>query len=118
VEHSAQVKVGLFFILGVATLLVVYEILGGFNFLTPGVTYTTTFHSANGLRVGDPVRLSGIDVGAVSDLRVADNAIEVSMRVNRDAVIKTDSVATIKFTRRPPSRCQAAAGSPAGRAAT
>jgi phospholipid/cholesterol/gamma-HCH transport system substrate-binding protein len=98
VEQSAQVKVGLFFILGVATLLVVYEFLGGFNFLTPGVTYTTTFHSANGLRIGDPVRLSGIDIGAVTDLRVADNAIEVSMRVNRDAVIKTDSVATIKFT--------------------
>jgi phospholipid/cholesterol/gamma-HCH transport system substrate-binding protein len=98
VEHSAQVKVGLFFILGVATLLIVYEVLGGFNFLSPGVTYTTTFQSANGLRIGDPVRLSGIDVGAVTGLRVAQNAIEVSMRINRDTVIKTDSVATIKFT--------------------
>jgi len=98
VQHSAQVKVGLFFILGVATLLVVYELLGGFNFLSPGMTYTTAFRAANGLRIGDPVRLSGVDVGTVTGLRVADNAIEVSLRVNRGTVIKTDSVATIKFT--------------------
>jgi len=97
VEHTAPVKVGLFFILGIATLLVVYELLGGFNFLTPGVTYTTTFHAANGLRVGDPVRLSGVDVGAVTGLRVADNAIAVSLRVNTGTVIKTDTTATIKF---------------------
>jgi phospholipid/cholesterol/gamma-HCH transport system substrate-binding protein len=98
VQSSAQVKVGLFFILGVVTLLVVYELLGGFNFLSPGVTYTTTFHSANGLRIGDPVRLSGVDAGAVTGLRVADNAIEVSLRVDRGTVIKADTTATIKFT--------------------
>jgi len=98
VQQSAQVKVGLFFILGIATLLVVYELLGGFNFLTPGVIYTTSFHSANGLRIGDPVRLSGIDVGTVTGLRVAGNAIEVSLRVAPGTVIKTDTTATIKFT--------------------
>ena len=97
-HNSAQVKVGLFFILGVATLLVVYELLGGLDLLTPGLSYTSTFHAANGLRIGDPVRLAGVDVGTVTGLRVVDNAIEVSMRVNRDTVIKTDSVATIKFT--------------------
>jgi phospholipid/cholesterol/gamma-HCH transport system substrate-binding protein len=98
VQQAAPVKVGLFFIFGVATLLIVYELLGGFNLLSPGETYTTSFQSANGLRVGDLVRLSGVDVGAVTDLRVADRAIEVSLRVDRGTAIKTDTTATIKFT--------------------
>ncbi len=95
-KHSAQVKVGLFFIVGVATLLIVYEMLGGFNFLSPGAVYTATFRSANGLRVGDPVRLSGVDVGTITGLSIGENAIDVSLRIERRTVIRTDSVATIK----------------------
>ena len=96
--QSAPVKVGFFFVFGVATLLIVYELLGGFELFSPGVSYTTRFQSTNGLRVGDPVRLSGMDVGRIADLRVADQAIEVELRVDPDAVIRADSVATVKFT--------------------
>ncbi len=98
-KGSAPIKVGLFFIVGIAILLIAYELLGGFDFfLSSGARYTTAFQSANGLRVGDPVRLSGVDVGIITDLRLADQTIEVDLRVNKAAAIRADSVATIKFT--------------------
>lgn len=97
-KDSAQLKVGLFFILGIAALLVMYEMLGGFAFLTPGSTYTTSFNSAHGLRIGDPVRLSGLDVGIISSLGAAGDRIDVAMRIDKETPVRTDSVATVKLT--------------------
>ncbi|MEW6325179.1 MAG: MlaD family protein [Nitrospirota bacterium] len=97
-KPSTPIKVGLFFIVGITVLLVVYELLGGLDFLTRGARYVTAFASANGLRVGDPVRLSGVEIGAITDLRLVEQAIEVELRVDPETVIRADSVATIKFT--------------------
>ena len=98
VNYSAQTKVGFFFIVGIATLLIVYEMLGGFAFLTPGSTYTTAFDSAHGLRIGDPVRLSGLGVGSVTGLDVVDDKIEVALRIDGGTPVRSDSVAIIKLT--------------------
>jgi phospholipid/cholesterol/gamma-HCH transport system substrate-binding protein len=62
------------------------------------VEYRTSFKSIPGLKVGDPVRLAGVDVGTVRDIRVIGARVEVALRVKPGTPVKTDSIATIKLT--------------------
>jgi phospholipid/cholesterol/gamma-HCH transport system substrate-binding protein len=60
--------------------------MSGGGFFTPKMTLKSYFDDANGLRVGAPVRLSGVDIGNVKLIRVVNNnpltPVEVTMRVN------------------------------------
>jgi len=62
------------------------------------VEYKTSFKSIPGLKLGDPVRLAGVDVGSVRDIQVIGARVEVSIRVKPGTPVKTDSIATIKLT--------------------
>jgi len=62
------------------------------------VEYKTSFKSIPSLKLGDPVRLAGVDVGSVRDIRVIGARVEVTVRVKPGTPVKTDSIATIKLT--------------------
>ena len=47
---------------------------------------------------GDVVKMAGVQVGSVTRIRLAENKVEVTMKLDRDALVKTDSKATIQFT--------------------
>lgn len=62
------------------------------------ISLTTVFHDVRGLKVGNNVRLTGIDVGAVDDITIlSDTAVLVEMVLDKKVVsfIKKDSKATI-----------------------
>jgi phospholipid/cholesterol/gamma-HCH transport system substrate-binding protein len=89
--------VGLFVLLAggllVATLL---AINGGFG--ASSVTHPVYFKFAGGVQPGAPVRYGGLTVGKVTRVRVDptnSTRIEIDLAVNRDAPLKTDSVAKI-----------------------
>ena len=96
-KGASETRVGFFFIVGIATLLIVYEMLGGFDLFSARNLYTSSFEATRGLRVGDPVRLSGFDVGTVSDLKVVGDRIEVDLHIDEGTPIRSDSIATIKM---------------------
>ena len=50
------------------------------------------------LKVGDSVKMAGVEIGRVEKIALADNKVSVTMKLHSDAVVKTDSKATIKFT--------------------
>jgi phospholipid/cholesterol/gamma-HCH transport system substrate-binding protein len=82
----SQLKVGVTVIAAAITLGTLTVLMSGGGFFTPKMTLKSYFDDANGLRVGAPVRLSGVDIGNVKLIRVVNNnpltPVEVTMRVN------------------------------------
>jgi phospholipid/cholesterol/gamma-HCH transport system substrate-binding protein len=89
--------VGLFVLLAGGVMLGTMVVLtGGLNGAT--VSHPAYFKFAGGVQAGAPVRYGGLTVGKVQQVRVDpgnSTRIEIDLTVNRDAPLKTDSVAKI-----------------------
>ncbi len=83
----SQLKVGITVIVASITLVVLIFLMSGTGgFFTRRITLKSYFDDANGLRQGAPVRLSGVDIGNVSSIRVVTGPnpllpVEVTMKV-------------------------------------
>jgi phospholipid/cholesterol/gamma-HCH transport system substrate-binding protein len=56
--------------------------------------------SVSGLSLGDPVKLLGVDVGMVEAMTIKPedpNRVEVDVKLHKDAQVKTDTKATLRF---------------------
>ncbi|MGH7407523.1 MAG: MlaD family protein [Candidatus Methylomirabilales bacterium] len=95
---SPEKRVGLFFALGLAILLVVIEMVGREGLFRRGYHLRARFDRVTGLRVGDPVKLAGVDVGSVSNLETLERKVEVLLRIHRGKIIRQDATAAIKQT--------------------
>jgi phospholipid/cholesterol/gamma-HCH transport system substrate-binding protein len=82
----SQLKVGITVIVAAITMGVLITLMSGGGFFTTKITLKSYFLDGQGLRVGAPVRLSGVDIGNVKMIRVVPNqplaAVEVTMKVN------------------------------------
>ena len=95
-------KLGIFIFIGSTLLVIGIFMLGNKEALfKPTFTVTAYFRNIEGLRNGAPVRLSGIDVGAVQDIKVVGDTlsrIEVKMRLLKEIghFIRVDTQAEIQ----------------------
>ncbi|MER7281765.1 MCE family protein [Dactylosporangium sp. NPDC000244] len=72
------------------------QTLGAFS--GGGTRYRARFTDVTGLLAGDDVRIAGVKVGEVSDIRVADNRVaEVAFTVDDDIPLTTSVRATIRY---------------------
>jgi phospholipid/cholesterol/gamma-HCH transport system substrate-binding protein len=83
----SQLKVGITVVVAAIVLAVLVVLMSGTGgIFTRKIILKSYFFDAQGLRVGAPVRLSGVDVGNVSRIRVVpnrpDSPVEVTMKVN------------------------------------
>jgi phospholipid/cholesterol/gamma-HCH transport system substrate-binding protein len=84
----SQLKVGITVLVALTTLAVLIFLMSGTGFLTKKITLKAYADNANGLRIGAPVRLSGVDIGNVSGIRVVPDKdkqqtpVEISMKVS------------------------------------
>jgi phospholipid/cholesterol/gamma-HCH transport system substrate-binding protein len=85
----SQLKVGITVIIACATLAVLLFLMSGSTGLfTSRITLRSYFDNAQGLRKGAPVRLDGVDIGNVSNIRVVNTPdkrltpVEVTMKVS------------------------------------
>src|ERR1700687_190662 len=82
----SQLKVGMTVIAASITLGVLITLMSGGGFFTPKITLKSYFFDAQGLRVGAPVRLAGVDIGNVKLISVVQNQpmapVEGTMKVN------------------------------------
>jgi phospholipid/cholesterol/gamma-HCH transport system substrate-binding protein len=94
-----DVRVGVFVAGAMAFLIVALSVLGGIKLWKSSRVYHIRFEeSVAGLDKGSPVRLKGVKVGAVEDLRIPKDDItkvEVTIGVDKDTPMKTDTEATI-----------------------
>jgi phospholipid/cholesterol/gamma-HCH transport system substrate-binding protein len=99
---SKQVKVGIFVLIGLACVTAVVFVIGeNRQAWSRKVTYTASFSDVAGLKPAAPVRMGGVDIGAVTDVRhsddVRDRRIHVRMSIVRDESgrVRTETVARI-----------------------
>jgi len=95
---SVEKKVGIFFIIGLIIFGTMLEIGEKWNPFEKKVSYRTYLTSITGLKVGDPVRLSGVDVGKITTITILDEKIQIDFEVKPGTKIRTDSVAGLRLT--------------------
>jgi phospholipid/cholesterol/gamma-HCH transport system substrate-binding protein len=109
----SQLRVGLTVIIASLTLaLLLFLMSGTGGFFTKRITLKSYFDNASGLRVGAPVRLSGVDIGNVVGIRVVPDKdkqvtpVEVMMKVTtkysfnlrRDSMTSLDTAGVLGET--------------------
>lgn len=85
----SQLKVGITVLVAAITLGILILLMSGTGGLfTHKITIRSYFDNAGGLRIGAPVRLSGVDIGNVASIRIVSEPdkkltpVEVTMKVN------------------------------------
>ena len=86
----------MFFIIGALIFGLMLEVGNNWKIFNKGVPYKTYLTSSTGLKVGDTVKLAGVDVGNITKITVLEDKIQIDFEVNEDTFIKEDTVATIK----------------------
>lgn len=101
-NKTSPVKLGIFIFLGIAILVIAIFMLGGKEQLFSSTfNVKAYFKTVQGLKSGATVRLSGIDVGTVKNIRIVNDTtgrVEVTMSIKDDVArfIRTDTRATIE----------------------
>lgn len=94
---SQSIRVGLFFLLGLALAWITFESLnGGRLFKKEGYTLVAGFANLKGLKTGDEVRMAGVKVGAVQTTRLAGNRVEALLDIDPNVRIPVDAVASVE----------------------
>ena len=97
-KNSLETKLGVFVAMAILAAVIIIETLGGAEFLHSGYHVSALFDTAQDLKVGNSVKMAGVEIGRVEKITLADQKVKVTMKLNSDAIVKTDSQATIKFT--------------------
>jgi len=101
-KHLEGAKLGIFIFLGTVLLVLAIFLVGGKDSLFNDNIYIKSyFDNVEGLRTGAAVRLNGLNVGSVSDVRLMEMnqyRVEVTMRIKRDVqeFMRLDSEASIE----------------------
>jgi phospholipid/cholesterol/gamma-HCH transport system substrate-binding protein len=95
---SLEKKVGFFFIAGLILLGVMLEMGEKWNPFTRNVPYKTYLSSTTGLKVGDSVRLAGVEVGAIKKIGLEGDRVRIDFEVKPGTAVRSDSVATLRLT--------------------
>jgi len=98
-KYRKNLLVGIFVTLGLAIFIAAIYLVGKKeNLFGSPVRISAIFNDVQGLREGNKVRLSGIDIGTVSNLSfMADNRVFIQMNLDEEQVmyVKKDSKVTI-----------------------
>jgi len=97
-RNSLETKLGYFVVLAVLAAWIIVETLGGVEMFRGGYHVKALFDTVQDLKVGNSVKLAGVEIGRVENIELTGDKVRVTMKLHSDAVVKTDSKATIKFT--------------------
>jgi phospholipid/cholesterol/gamma-HCH transport system substrate-binding protein len=96
-KNTLETRLGMFIAVATLAAFVIIEIIGGPDFLKPAFNLRARFNNIQDIKVGDPVKMAGVPVGRVEKLALAENKVELTLRLNKGTPVHTDSKATIKF---------------------
>ena len=97
-KNSLETNIGFFVAIAIGAAVIIVEKLGDFDIFAHNYHVSGLFNSAQDLKVGDRVKMAGVEIGTVDDIELTTNKVKVLMKLRDSAMVKTDSKATIKFT--------------------
>jgi len=97
-KNSLETRLGIFVAITIGAAILIIENFGGPEVFKHGKHISAQFDTVQDLKIGDRVKMAGVEIGRVEDIELVTNKVSVVMRLSDKAVVKTDSKATIKFT--------------------
>lgn len=95
-NRMQTIRVGLFFVLGLALLWITFESLnGGRVFKETGYHLIARFDNLKGLQKGDDVLMAGVRIGSVSTTQLVGRQAEAILTIEPGIKIADDAVATV-----------------------
>ncbi len=93
------IRVGLFFVLGLALAWITFESLNGGHLFKPaGYTLVAPFNSLKGLKVGDDVLMAGVKIGTVAKTQLGNQRVEAVLSIQPNVEIPNDAVASVEVS--------------------
>jgi phospholipid/cholesterol/gamma-HCH transport system substrate-binding protein len=96
-KNSLETRIGIFVALTVLAAVFILEMVGGVEKFKRGYHVHAMFRNVQELKVGDRVKVAGVEVGRVEQIALDESQVKVTMKIRKTAGIRTDSVATVKF---------------------
>lgn len=96
-KNSLETRLGMFVALIILAAFFIMFIIGGFEKFRHGIRVEALFKSAQELKLGDRVKMAGVEIGKVESISLVTNRVKVVMRLNEGAPVKTDTIARIQF---------------------
>jgi phospholipid/cholesterol/gamma-HCH transport system substrate-binding protein len=98
-RNSLETRIGIFVALSALAAVFILEMIGGVEKFTRGYHFYALFNNVQELKVGDRVKIAGVEVGRVERIEIDPSVskVKVTMKVRKSAAIKTDSVAFVRF---------------------
>ncbi|MBI4752920.1 MCE family protein [Candidatus Desantisbacteria bacterium] len=90
-----ELKIGIVVAAAIIIAGIMITMAGGRSFYRQGYQIRVPFDYISGLAIGAPVRLAGMEIGEVRNLRLIGNQIEATIWVESSARIRSDSRITI-----------------------
>lgn len=98
-RNTLETRLGVFVALAVLAAVLIIETIGGTESFRRSKQMEAMFNGVQELKVGDRVKMGGVEIGRVKDIKLTNNQVMVVMKIRSDRSqdVKTDSVATVKF---------------------
>jgi phospholipid/cholesterol/gamma-HCH transport system substrate-binding protein len=98
-KNTLETRLGIFVALAALAAVLILEMVGGVERFQPGYRLYALFNNVQDLKLGDRVKMAGVDVGRVERIALAKETdkVEVMMKIRRDVRVRTDSIATVKY---------------------
>lgn len=96
-KNTLETRLGIFVALSVIAAVIIIETLGGLDLFKKSYHLHALFNTVQELKVGDRVKMAGVEVGKVEAIQIVDNKVKVTMKLRVGTPVKTDSTASVKF---------------------
>src|SRR5439155_26006689 len=99
-KNTLETRLGIFVALAVIATVLILETVGGVERFRRGFRVHGLFKNVQELKVGDRVKMAGVEIGRVQSLSLTNDRVLVTMKVHaaRRKHVKTDSIATARVT--------------------
>jgi phospholipid/cholesterol/gamma-HCH transport system substrate-binding protein len=99
-KNTLETRLGIFVALAVIAAVLILETVGGVERFQRGYELRARFNNVQDLKVGDRIKMAGVEVGRVERIGLAEqeDKVEVTVKLRKEVKIRSDSLATIKFT--------------------
>lgn len=89
-------RVGVAVLAGLVLLAVLAVLFGDFSPWTPGYDIYVRLPDATGVGQGTPVRKSGLLIGRVSDLKLVDEGVLLTLHIHRNIKLTSDETCVLR----------------------